>query len=122
MAKKSISGGDCYFIAGKFALDRVKGIKDHKFIGTPYVVHAEVAGQGSLTGIGYGHAWIEDDVFVYDHSNGRQLMLPKELYYNAGKVNKVKPRYYKYTFEEAMKKMLETGHYGSWDLKTSSGL
>jgi hypothetical protein len=124
MAKKKSnnSGGDCYYVSGQFALNNVREIGGQAFIGTPYLVHAEVSGQGSLLGIGYGHAWIEDDVLVYDFSNGRDLIFPKDIYYKIGKVVTKKPQYFKYTFEEARKKMATIGTFGCWDLITSSGL
>lgn len=121
-SKKANSGGDCYQTAGNIALDLAKGLNSHEFIGTPYVVHAEVAGQGAISGMRYGHAWVEDDVFVYDFSNGRSIIFPKQLYYQLGQVIQKKPKYYKYTFKEARAKMIVSGHYGSWDLKTESGL
>lgn len=119
---KKYQGGDCYCIAGKFALNDVSEIGGHKFIGTPYVVHAEVEGRGALTGIRYGHAWVEDDLMIFDYSNSKKIIFPKELYYTMGKVIQEQPKYYKYTFEEACQKMQETGHYGCWDLITESGL
>jgi hypothetical protein len=114
-------GGDCYEVAGKIAIDR-KLPNNQKFNGTPYVVHAEVSGQGAISGIRYGHAWVEDDLNVYDFSNGRAIVFPKQPYYIIGNVKTVKPKYYKYTFEQAIQKMLKTGHYGSWELQTESGL
>jgi hypothetical protein len=119
---KGNRNGDCYETAGKFALNNLKGLKGHDFVGIPYVVHAEVEGQGAIAGIRYGHAWIEDDVMVYDFSNGREIIFPKVLYYHLGNVIQEQPKYFKYTFEEATRKMLDTGHYGSWDLITESGL
>lgn len=120
-------GGDCYYVAGKIAMNKsLPNLSKHKdfatFIGTPYLVHSEVSGQGSLLGLRYGHAWIEDDVFVYDFSNNREIILPKTVYYKMGNIFMKKPKYYKYNFANAVKKMLETGHYGSWELKTESGL
>jgi hypothetical protein len=112
--------GDCYLTTGRIALGLFP--KDIKFKGTPYVVHSEVSGQGDILNLRFGHAWIEDDEMVYEYSNGRNISLPKELYYSLGKVWKKAPKYYRYTFEEARKKMLETEHYGSWDLETESGL
>jgi hypothetical protein len=126
---KENKGGDCYEIAGKIAMgiwsvemfaDKETSYPDFK--GTPYVVHAEVSGQGAISGLRYGHAWVEDDMFIYDYSNGRKIIFPKELYYAIGNVITKKPKYFKYTFEEARKKMLESGHYGSWELITESGL
>ena len=66
--KAPSGGGDCYYVAGKFVLDNLINIikKNTEFIGTPYLVHAEVKGHGALKGIRFGHAWIEDDVLVYD--------------------------------------------------------
>ena len=126
---KENKGGDCYEIAGKIAMGiwSVEMLADNEtsypdFIGTPYVVHAEVSGQGAISGLRYGHAWVEDDMFIYDYSNGRKIIFPKELYYAIGNVITKKPKYFKYTFDEARKKMLESGHYGSWELITESGL
>ena len=99
-----------------------KAPNGEKFLGNPMVVHGEVEGQGKIKGIRYGHAWIEDDVYVYDFSNGRNLMLLKEVYYYLGKIIQDKPKLYKYTFRQAREKMIETGEYGPWDLITESGL
>ena len=120
-------GGDCYYVAGTIAMSEklpklAKEFEIPDFQGTPYVVHSEVSGQGAISGLRYGHAWVEDDLYVYDFSNGREIVFPKQLYYSMGNVITTKPKYYKYTFKEAVDKMLETGHYGSWELKTQSGL
>ena len=115
------SGGDCYFAAGKIAMNNSLP-NGKKFIGTPYLVHSEVTGQGSLSGIKYGHSWIEDDINVYDFSNNREIVIDKLYYYLLGKVKQTPPKYFKYTFKEAINKMIKTGHYGSWELKTESGL
>lgn len=108
--------GDCYVVAGQVAMGITP--KEIDFVGTPYVVHGEVTGQGAIEGLKYGHAWIEDDVNVYDWSNGRELDFPKEIYYLLGGIEDKKGKLFKYTFDEARRKMLDTGHYGSWDLKT----
>ena len=120
-------GGDCYYVAGSIAMKQklptfAKEKQYPDFNGTPYVVHSEVSGQGAISGLRYGHAWVEDDLYVYDFSNGREIVFPKQLYYAMGNVVEKKPKYYKYTFQEAVDKMLKTGHYGSWELKTESGL
>ena len=87
MAKKQ-KMGDCYEVAGRMAiLGLSKAPNGENFLGNPMVVHGEVEGQGKIKGIRYGHAWIEDDVYVYDFSNGRNLMLLKEVYYYLGKIN-----------------------------------
>jgi hypothetical protein len=110
-------GGDCYYIAGQFAMDNILTSKHIDYIGTPYLVHAEVKGQGKIKGIMYGHAWIEDDVNVYDFSNNREIIMPKDVYYAIGRIKTDNPKkYLRYTFEEARNKMLDTGNYGCWDL------
>jgi rubrerythrin len=123
--KSKNRGGNCYEIAGRIAMasrEELKNMGLPEFQGTPYVVHAQVTGQGDIEGIKYGHAWVEDDLFVYDFSNGRKITFPKELYYILGEVKTVKPVYFKYNFDEARKLMLDSGHYGSWNLITESGL
>jgi hypothetical protein len=116
--KKSNKGGDCYKAAGDIVIDsRFINKNRFNFNGTPYLVHAEVAGQGAISGIRYGHAWIEDDVMVYDYSNGRELQIPKQIYYAIGNIETSNPKKYrKYTFEQARRKMSESGTYGCWDL------
>jgi hypothetical protein len=108
-------GGDCYLKAGSFCLLP----NMHEFIGEPYLVHAEVRGQGKIEGLRYGHAWVEDDENVYDYSNGRQIVMPKQIYYLLGDIKTDNPKkYQRYSFPEARAKMLKTKHYGSWDIET----
>ena len=115
--------GDCYVVAGRIALNnRLPKRENREFVGEPYVIHAQVIGQGAIEGLKYGHAWVEDDIYVYDYSNGRELKIPKVVYYKLGQVIEQQPIYFKYTFGEAKRKMAETGHFGSWDLITESGL
>ena len=115
--------GDCYVVAGRIALNnRLPKGENREFVGEPYVIHAQVIGQGAIEGLKYGHAWVEDDIYVYDYSNGRELKIPKVVYYKLGQVIEQQPIYFKYTFGEAKRKMAETGHFGSWDLITESGL
>lgn len=117
--KKVKAVGDCYEMAGMFAMGNVFAPHKIDFIGKPYIVHAEVQGQGAISDLRYGHAWVEDDVFVYDYSNNRELTIPKALYYSIGDVNPDNPKKYrKYTFAEARAKMVETRHYGCWDIET----
>ncbi len=112
--KKENKGGDCYVSAGNIV---IKDYNNIDFMGTPYLIHAEVTGQGAISGIKYGHAWIEDDVLVYDYSNGRKLEIPKDFYYAIGNIKTSNPKKYrKYTFLEAKRKMVKTGNYGCWDL------
>jgi hypothetical protein len=108
-------GGDCYLVAGQLALEIKNKKIDYK--GTPYLVHAEVK-HSAIEGVRFGHAFIEDDENVYDFSNNREIILPKQLYYYFGDINpRDKKKYRKYTFEEAREKMLSTGNYGCWDIE-----
>ena len=107
--------GDCYVVAGQLALEIKNKNIDYK--GTPYLVHAEVK-HSAIEGLRYGHAFIEDDENVYDFSNSREIIMPKQLYYYFGDINpRDKKKYRKYTFKEAREKMLSTGHYGCWDIE-----
>ena len=107
-------GGNCYKAAGDFCM-----AAPVEFVGEPYLVHAEVRGQGRAEGIRFGHAWVEDDENVYDFSNGRQIIMTKVVYYALGDVQTQNPKkYQKYTFLEARAKMLKTKNYGSWDIET----
>lgn len=113
------SRGNCYQAAADFCIGKFYAPEMIEFKGEPYLVHAEVSGQGKLDGIRYGHAWIEDDENVYDYSNNREIILPKAVYYAIGQVRTDDPKKYKrYTFQEAREKMLETQTYGSWDIET----
>lgn len=79
------------------------------------LVHGEVAGQGPLQGKTFGHAWIEDGDDVIDNSNGNNIRMPKNLYYQVGKINQLN-NFHVYTPEEARDKLLSTQIYGPWDL------
>lgn len=127
--------GDCYEIAGRIALNgnlknyptrdddgRVVYLEENEYIGTPYLIQAQVEGQGQLEGVNFGHSWIEDDIYVYDFSNGRNLMIIKQFYYYVGQIQQKKPHYYKYTFKKARIWMLKDETFGPWQLETESGL
>ena len=57
------------------------------------------------------HAWLEDDMWCYDFSNGNKAILPKARYYHLGECKDVKL----YSREAAIKKATETGICGFWD-------
>lgn len=108
--------GNCYQAAADLLL--FLGIKQST--DGYFLVHGEVTGQGKVAGVRFGHAWVEDDQTVYDYSNGRNIKMPKILYYAIGNIDERKV--YKYTRDEAIDKMVKSGHYGPWDLVTSTGL
>ena len=113
------ANGDCYEAAGRFMMDNCSfGPPDcHGFT----LVHGEVMGQGPLEGITYGHAWVLDpSMNVIDKSNGRNLVLPKQLYYSVGQIDSI-GNVYEYTWDETRKLILRKEHWGPWDLQTKSG-
>ena len=119
--------GDCYEVHGKMMLNP----SGRNFI----LVHAEVMGQGQLAGIPYGHCFLINKMTgtVTDRSNGRNIQMPKEIYYMLGKIDQSEywddtmgyvsrtPKIFEYTQEEAQAFMLETGTFGPWELETESG-
>lgn len=108
--------GDCYEAAGRFFVDQ------NLFGDTGMVlVHGEVAGQGGLEGTNFGHAWIEHHGMVIDKSNGRDLRIPVQTYYAIGRIAEI-GNIHRYDISQAKRKIVSTGHWGPWDLKTSTGL
>ena len=106
--------GNCFDVAAKLVIDNDYS----KEFNDPLLVHGEVAGQGPLEGIRFGHAWVEDGNVVIDKSNGKDLKIPKLLYYALGNIEDKKGKIYRYNLEETRKMLLKHAHYGPWDLKT----
>jgi len=119
--------GDCYEVHGRVML----GPEGSDFV----LVHAEVMGQGQLAGVPYGHCFLIHKATdtVHDRSNGRDIKMPRAIYYLLGKIDQSEywddtmgpvsrtPKIYEYTQEEARAFMLETGTFGPWELETESG-
>ena len=99
--------GDCYQASGRLAIE---------MMGNPKVllVHGMVNGQGSLEGKRYGHVWLEVGDTIYDHSNGRELELPKRVYYQMGNIQEEDNKYYK--SKEALRWMQKAMHWGPWEM------
>lgn len=105
-------GGDCYQVSGKYVMDHgLMGKNPNLFL-----VHGIVIGQGPISGIEYGHAWVEDNDECIDLSQGRNIRMPKVLYYALGNIDTSKQ--FRYTPEEMRRKILDTGNWGPWDLKS----
>lgn len=129
--QKKSTGGDCYEAAANFILHRstlhmMSGGKvggSAEEVANFIVVHAEVMGQGPLEGTSFGHAFVIDTASdtVIDQSNGRDIRLPRMIYYAIGAIEEI-GNYHEYTPEEVMENLIKYKHYGPWDLKTSSGL
>jgi hypothetical protein len=108
---KSCQSGDCYCATGHYLMDN--GIDNPNLV----MVHGEVTGQGKIEGIKYSHAWIEDGEMCIDVSQGKHLELPRVFYYAIGHIDP--SRTYRYTLPELRRKVLDTGHWGPWDLITA---
>jgi len=100
-----VASGDCYQAAGKLITKLPDG---HK------LVHGMVNGQGALEGKRYGHAWVESSDTVLDHANGRELEIPKDLYYAIGGIRKEDNKYY--DIDESLKWILKAKHWGPWEM------
>lgn len=61
----------------------------------------------------HGHCWIETGDTIIDAANKTMNILQKDKYYTIGKIKDTT----KYTRKEAIRKMLETQHYGPWEEK-----
>ena len=103
--------GDCYQANGSQILNQNFVGKGKKLI----LVHGIALLQ--TDGEPFGHCWLEDGSKVYDYSNGKNLEIPKKVYYQLGGIPVEGYKNYKYTFEEVRKKVVKTGHWGPWDSK-----
>jgi hypothetical protein len=108
--------GDCYQAAGRYMMDLCVFNPDCDLI----LVHGEVTGQGPIEGVCHGHAWLEIGDEVLDVSRGREIRLPKALYYALGRIDD-RDNIHRYTWQEARRKINEYEHWGPWDLETSTG-
>ena len=107
---KGNQGGDCYQVAGRYMMDNGMFSKNPNLV----LVHGIVTGQSEIEGVKYGHAWVEDGDMVIDKSNGRDLKIPKELYYMLGNISET----IRYSMSDMRKKIVETGHWGPWELQS----
>ena len=129
--QKMPAKGDCYEAAGKYILNKsalymgpdreVEG--DVGEASNLVLVHAEVIGQGPLEGTTFGHAfvWDKSSDTIIDRANGRNIQLPKILYFTIGGIDEI-GNFYLYTPQQMVENMIKYKHWGPWDLKTSTGL
>jgi hypothetical protein len=106
--------GDCYEAAGEYMVEHGLMRGESGLV----LVHGEVTGQGPIEGVKYGHAWVEQGGMVIDQSMGRDIRMPRREYYTLGRIGK---NLHRYTLEQMRRKVLETEHWGPWDLRTESG-
>ena len=100
--------GDCYEVAGRRVLHGSEDLT---------LVHGVVTGQGDLEGNKFGHAWVEynqDGIWIVDdNSNGRNITLPRDYYYQLARLDPSEQE--RYTKEQALVKSMKYGHWGPWD-------
>jgi hypothetical protein len=116
--RQAASGGDCYEANGQYFMERAIFPGKEKNL---RLVHGEVTGQASMEGVNYGHCWVEDGDTVIDMSNGKNVRMPKKVYYALGNIDR-NDNMHVYTPEQFRKKVLDYQHWGPWDLRTSTGL
>lgn len=104
------------------------------------LVHGVVRGQGAVEGKRFDHAWVErhdeinvpesvrndpnfqrllegggmDDLAwtVLDNSNGNHIEMPRMMYYSIGNITENDVT--RYTRDEMIHQLAQTGHYGPW--------
>lgn len=95
--------GDCYSAAYGLV---------HKLGGNWKLAHGSPTGQGPISGIKFGHAWVENKDTVIDPSNGGMVTLPKVAYYALGHIDPAEVKLF--SPKEADAQAVRTGHYGPW--------
>ncbi len=108
-SKNLPSGGNCFDSSYDYIISNGRDNPDL------VLVHGFVSGQGKLKGLRYAHGWCEDDDVVIDVSNGRDIHLPKELYYIIGEIDPNECKYYSY--KEVLEISHKHEHKGPWDIK-----
>lgn len=127
--------GDCFVVSAKYVLDNaMMGGEDL------VLVHGIPTGQGAISGIQYSHAWVEKtnkepenteesnekieqiksafpdmNVIVIDRSNGRNIEIPKPVYYGIGNIDESKTK--KYTVDQVRSMIAKHGTWGPWELE-----
>ena len=105
--------GNCFEANGKVLIGLF--IEDKSFARQHFLCHGIVIGQEGtpVEGQEFTHGWLELGDVVFDHSNGKEVVMRKELYYEAGEIKNI----IRYTGEEAIQLLYKTQHYGPWDKK-----
>lgn len=132
--ERPVGNGDCFQSAVRVMFD-VLNPEDRK---KAKICQGVPMGQGQIAGVRFDHAWVEvtrktdfgdadpsdpqvkfmmerfpTQVIVYDYSNGKELQLPRELYYAIGQIDGDDVK--RFSAEEAQTEMREKGFYGPWE-------
>lgn len=118
-------GGDCFEAAGRWMMNNFSAGDD------TFLVHGEIRGRGPLQDIWFGHAWIEQGDEVIEVAGGKNIRMPKHIYYILGtidqpyyqdrKMHPPKNNVLKYTRLQTMEKLAEFKTWGPWELETETG-
>ena len=100
--------GDCYSANGRFIIDKMND-KDFELCHGVALLASDKKP--------FGHCWVEKGGAILDFSNGKKIATTKKKYYELGGIPVSGYKTYRYTGEEAAKKMVQTGHWGPWDSK-----
>lgn len=122
--------GNCFPAAFHLAEEHIRSCPDIEPL--LRIVHAEVDCQHREDVPAHGHAYVTiehphlDPRFpklatAHDSSLGREIVMPLQVYEDIGNIGEINNKHV-YTYEEVLKNLLKHGHYGPWDLETSTGL
>lgn len=107
--------GDCYESNARWIWIN----EDRSDIKQYTLVHGVVVGQEGteVENMEFGHCWIEKGDTVFDHSNGRDISLPKVFYYAFGQIFDMEKKYkfYKYKIDEIVRFLYKTKNWGPWE-------
>jgi hypothetical protein len=105
--------GDCYEAAAKLAVFRsLYGTRGLPEDFDPVLVHGRPVLQRPPFKK-FGHGWVESGGLVFDFSNGRELVMPREAYYALGRIDPADS--FHYSPDEARVMLVRFGHYGPWE-------
>ena len=100
--------GDCYQANGNYIITKM-GDNDFKLCHGVAILRTDRRP--------FGHCWIEKGNTVYDFSNGRDIKMNRDIYYQLGGIPVKGYKNYKYKLDEVRIKIVKTGHWGPWDSK-----
>ena len=103
--------GDCYKANGRIVMKKMSASDAKNWI----LCH----GVGILLTDGkpFGHCWIEKSNTVYDYSNGKNINIPKKVFYALGQIPVKGYKNYVYKFKDLRKRVAKYEHWGPWDSK-----
>lgn len=132
--ERPVGDGDCFQSAVKVMFEVLTPEQRNN----AKICHGVPMGQGRIEGIRFDHAWVEvttktdfgdadpndpqvkllmerfpTQTVVYDYSNGRELQIPKELYYAIGQIDEESVK--RFSAKQAQVEMTERGFYGPWE-------